>query len=285
MSKIWLVTGAARGLGRAIVEAALAAGDNVVAAARNPGRLSDLEQQYVGKLRTFDLDVTDAVAATAAVAFTVDTFGRLDVLVNNAGYGHVAPFEQASLADFQAQISTNLYGVVNLAHAAMPVMRAQRAGHIINISSAAGRVAIPGMAAYTAAKWAVSGFTEVLAIEGASLGIKVIAIEPGGIRTDWGTNAATQEITVMPDYQETVGAVRGGIAAGAGYEVSDPQRIARIVVDLSRKDQVPAHLLMGSDALYYLSFAEGGRQKAAEEWKEVSLSTNFPDADLSRFGG
>ncbi len=164
-------------------------------------------------------------------------------------------------------------------------MRAQRSGHIINISSVAGRGPIPGMAAYVAAKWAVSGFTEVLAIEAAAFGIKVVSVEPGGIRTDWSAIATSQDLTIMPEYEASVGAVRAGMAAGAGNEVSDPQRIAKVVVDLSRKDQVPSHLLLGSDALYWLALAEAGRQQAAEAWKDVTTSTNFPDADLSRFGG
>jgi NAD(P)-dependent dehydrogenase (short-subunit alcohol dehydrogenase family) len=146
MTKTWLITGASRGLGRAIAEAALAAGDNVVATARDPGRLADLEARYPDTLLCFALDVTDMAAAQVAVTVTLDTFGRLDVLVNNAGYGHAAAFEQTSEESFRAQIETNFYGVVNLTRAALPVLRSQRSGHIINISSVAAARLRPGSA-------------------------------------------------------------------------------------------------------------------------------------------
>ncbi len=160
MTKTWLITGSANGLGRTLADAVLSAGDRLVATARNPGRLDDLEKQYGDRIKIVALDVTDAAAAKAAVQMAVDTFGGLDVLVNNAGFGHMSPFEQASEDEFKAQIDTNFYGVVNLTRAALPVMRAQRSGHIINISSVGGRVSTPGLSAYQAAKWAVGGFTE-----------------------------------------------------------------------------------------------------------------------------
>ena len=207
MPKTWLITGSARGLGRSITEAALAAGHNVVATARDPGRLADLQGRYPDTLLSFALDVTDAAAAKAAVDFTVEAFGRLDVLVNNAGFGHIAPFEQTREADFRAQIDTNFYGVVNLTRAALPVMRHQRSGHIINVSSVGGRISMPGLSAYQAAKWAVGGFTEVLAKEAAPFGVKLVSLEPGGMRTDWGEIARGNAPALLPDYEPSVGAV------------------------------------------------------------------------------
>jgi NAD(P)-dependent dehydrogenase (short-subunit alcohol dehydrogenase family) len=280
MSKIWLITGAAHGLGRSIVEAVLAGGDRVVATARKPEGLADLLAQHPERLRTFTLDVTDAHAAEAAVTFAVDAFGRLDVLVNNAGYGHIIPFEQVSAEDFRAQIDTNLYGVVNLARAALPVMRRQRSGHIINVSSVGGRVGNPGLSAYQAAKWAVSGLTEVLAQEVAPFGVKVIAVEPGGMRTDWGFVAGSKTPELLADYQPSVGAILGMLRAYAGHEIGDPIKIARVIVDLANRDSLPAHLLLGSDALFVFGKAEAVRKKAAEEWAEVSASTNFDGTDL-----
>src|SRR5271155_3287408 len=178
MSKVWLITGAARGLGRSIAEAVLAAGDNLVATARDPVRLADLQKRYGDQVRTAVLDVTDATAAEAAVRVAVGGLGRLDVLVNNAGFGHVAPFEQTPEDDFRSQIDTNFYGVVNLTRAVLPIMRRQRGGHIINISSVGGRIGTPGLSAYQAAKWAVGGFTEVLAQEGSAFGVKFVSVEP-----------------------------------------------------------------------------------------------------------
>jgi len=186
MSKVWLVTGSASGLGRNITEAVLASGERLVATARDPRRLQDLLDKYGVQVRERQLDVTDETAAEAAVQVAVDAFGRLDVLVNNAGYGDVAPFEQLSSERFKAVIDTNFYGVVNLTRAALPIMRKQKSGCILQISSVGGRLALPGSTPYHAAKWAVGGFTESLAQEVAPFGVRVCALEPGGMRTNWG---------------------------------------------------------------------------------------------------
>jgi NAD(P)-dependent dehydrogenase (short-subunit alcohol dehydrogenase family) len=281
MPKTWLITGAARGLGRSIAEAALAAGDTVVATARDPHRLADLEARYPDTLLSFALDVTDMAAAQVAVTVAVDTFGRLDVLVNNAGYGHAAAFEQTSQASFRAQIETNFYGVVNLTRAALPVLRAQRAGHIINISSVGGRTATPGLSAYQSAKWAVGGFSEVIAREVAPFGVKIVCVEPGGMRTSWGEIARGNAPAVMPDYQPSVGAVLDLLKAYVGNEIGDPERIAQIVLDLSRRETLPAHLVLGSDALFVLAQAEAHRHKEAAEWAQVSRSSDFVGTDLA----
>ena len=281
MTKTWLITGSARGLGRSITEAALAAGHNVVATARNPERLADLQERYRDTMLPFALDVTDDFAAHAAVERTVETFGRLDVLVNNAGFGHAVAFEQTTEEDFRAQIDTNFYGVVNLAWAVLPVMRRQRSGHIINISSVGGRTATPGLSAYQAAKWAVGGFTEVLAKETAPLGIKVIAVEPGGMRTDWGEIARSNAQAVMEDYQPSVGAILDLLKNYVGHEVGDPAKIAQIVLDLAGRDTLPAHLVLGSDALFVLAQADAERQKQAAEWAAVSASSDFDDTNLA----
>jgi NAD(P)-dependent dehydrogenase (short-subunit alcohol dehydrogenase family) len=280
MTKTWLITGAARGLGRNITEAALAAGDNVVATARDPGRLADLAARYPDTLLAFALDVTDMAAATVAVTATLDTFGRLDVLVNNAGYGHAVAFEQTSEASFRAQIETNFYGVVNLTRAALPVLRAQRSGHIINISSVGGRTGTPGLSAYQSAKWAVGGFSEVIAREVAPFGVKIVCVEPGGMRTSWGEIARGNTPAVMPDYQPSVGAVLDLLRTYVGNEIGDPERIAGIILDLSRRETLPAHLVLGSDALFVLAQADAQRQREAAEWAEVSRSSDFAGTDL-----
>src|SRR5260370_23799315 len=186
MPKVWLVTGSASGLGRNIAEAVLASGDRLVATARDPRRLDDLVKKYGDQVRTAPLDVADEAAAEATVQVAVDAFGRLDVVVNNAGYGDIAPFEQVSSERFKALVDTNFYGVVNMTRAALPVMRKQKGGYILQIPSVGGRLALPGSAAYHAAKWAVGGFSEALAQEVAPFGVKVCALEPGGMRTNWG---------------------------------------------------------------------------------------------------
>ncbi|MDT7591566.1 MAG: hypothetical protein QOH45_1097, partial [Pseudonocardiales bacterium] len=186
MSKVYLVTGSSRGLGRSIAEAVLEAGHQLVATARKPEQLDDLVQKYGDQIRAVALDVTDPAAAERAIRTAVDTFGRLDVVVNNAGYANLASVEDITAEDFREQIDTNLLGVVNVTKAALPVLREQGAGHIIQVSSVGGRGPALGLSAYQAAKWAVGGFSEVLNLEVAPLGIKVTVLEPGGMRTDWG---------------------------------------------------------------------------------------------------
>ncbi|POR54749.1 NADP-dependent 3-hydroxy acid dehydrogenase YdfG [Paraburkholderia eburnea] len=275
MSKVWLVTGSARGLGRHIVETALEAGERVLATARDPQRLDDLVARYGDRVKTAALDVTDPAAARAAVQTAVDAFGRIDVLVNNAGFGHISPFEQSPEDDFRAQIDTNFYGVVNVTRAVLPVMRAQKSGHILHVSSVGGRIGNPGLAAYQSAKWAVGGFTEVLRQELAPIGIHMTALEPGGMATDWGTEAGSQIPPLLPEYEPSIGALLQLFAEHIGKERSDPARVAQVVLQLTRHDAPPAHLLLGSDALQFSNAADAARAAEGEHWRDVTLSTDF----------
>ena len=274
MSKVWLVTGSASGLGRNISEAVLASGDCLVATARDPRYLEDLVQKYGDHVRAAPLDVTDEGAAHAAVLVAVDAFGRLDVVVNNAGYGDVAPFEQLSSERFKAVMDTNFYGVVYVTRAALPIMREQKSGCILQISSLGGRLALPGSSAYHAAKWAVGGFTESLAQEVAPFGVKVCALEPGGMRTNWGTRAHKDLPELLPDYEPSVGAIVKTLHALWGNENSDPAKVAQVILRLAASDRLPAHLLIGSDAVRYAREAEAARAADAERWREISVSTD-----------
>jgi NAD(P)-dependent dehydrogenase (short-subunit alcohol dehydrogenase family) len=280
MSKVWLVTGSASGLGRSIADAVLASGDRLVATARDPRRLVDLVEQYGAQVRTAPLDVTDEAAASAAVQVAMDAFGRLDVVVNNAGYGDIAPFEQVSAERFKALVDTNFYGVVHVTRAALPIMRQQKSGTILQISSVGGRLALPGSAAYHAAKWAVGGFTEALAQEVAPFGVKVCALEPGGMRTNWGARANQNTPALLPEYEPSVGAIVKALQSLWGQETSDPARVAQVVLRLAASDRLPAHLLLGSDAVQYAGEAEAARAAAAERWRDMSVSTdvNAPGA-------
>ena len=232
MSKVWLVTGSASGLGRSIAEAVLASGDRLVATARDPRRLEDLVEKYGDQVRSAPLDVADEDAAHAAVRVAAGAFGRLDVVVNNAGYGDIAPFEQVSSERFKALVDTNFYGVVNMTRAVLPIMREQKSGCILQISSVGGRLALPGSAAYHAAKWAVGGFTEALAQEVAPFGVKVCALEPSGMRTNWGARASKETPDLLPDYEPSVGASRDAEASW-GQENSDPAKVAQVVLRLA----------------------------------------------------
>ncbi|MFJ5296481.1 SDR family NAD(P)-dependent oxidoreductase [Pseudomonas sp. NPDC088368] len=278
MSNVWLITGAASGLGRNIAEAVLASGDRLLAAARNIQRLDDLVERYGAQILPFELDVTDAVAAKAAVQKAVETFGRLDVLVNNAGFGHMLPFEQTEEAAFRTEFETNFFGVVNLCRAAVPVMREQGAGRIIQISSVGGRLATPGMTAYQSAKWAVGGFSDVLATEVKPLGIHVTTLEPGGMRTNWAVRARGHDTPVMPAYEASVGMMFGVLRKIAGNENADPDRVAQVVLKVAAYPQPPLRLLLGSDALKYLTPVEADRAETAERWKFISTSV---DVDAS----
>src|SRR5579863_8188083 len=275
MSKVWLVTGSASGLGRNIVEAVLASGARLVATAREPRRLDDLVKKYGGQVRTASLNVADEEAAKSAVQAAVEAFGRLDVVVNNAGYGDIAPFEQLTPERFKALIDTNFYGVVYMTRAALPIMRKQRSGCILQISSVGGRLARPGSAGYHAAKWAVGGFTESLAQEVAPFGVKVCALEPGGMRTNWGTRAHKDLPELLLDYEPSVGATVKALHSLWGNENSDPAKVAQVILRLAGSDRLPAHLLIGSDAVRYAREAEAARAADADRWRQMSVSTDF----------
>jgi len=279
MAKVWLITGSGNGLGRDIAEAALAAGDNVVAGARRIEELAPLVAQYGERIKPVTLEVRDEAAAEAAVQTAVDTFGRLDVLVNNAGYGQIAPFEQMSAEDFQAVVDTCFWGVIYTTRAAVPVMRKQKSGHIFQISSVGGRFAIGGNTPYHAAKWAVGGFSDALAMEVAPFGVKVCTLEPGGIRTNWARRAGQNAVDLLPEYEPTVGAIYKLLQTIEGRQEGDPRKIAEVVLQLANSDEVPIRLVLGVDAEKRVQRAEAVRASEAEKFRHLTLSTVFADAE------
>ena len=277
MAKVWLITGSGNGLGRDIAEAALAAGDNVVAAARRTEELDALVQQYGERVKSVTLDVRDEAAAKAAVQAAIDTFGRLDVLVNNAGYGQFAPFEQMDEEDFKGIIDTCFWGVVYTTRAAVPAMRKQKGGHIFQVSSIGGRLAMPGNTPYHAAKWAVGGFSDSLASEVASFGVKVCTLEPGGIRTNWAARASEKPVELLPEYEPSVGAMMKMLRSYIGTAEGDPKKIADVIVKLSNSDDVPQRLILGADAVTRVDMVEDARAKEKAKWHETTVSTVFGD--------
>jgi NAD(P)-dependent dehydrogenase (short-subunit alcohol dehydrogenase family) len=279
MAKVWLITGSGNGLGRDIAEAALAAGDSVVAGARRTEELAPLVAQYGVRVKPVKLEVRDEAAAKATVQLAVDTFGRLDVLVNNAGYGQVAPFEQMSAEDFQAVIDTCLYGVVYTTRAAVPVMRKQKSGHIFQVSSIGGRLAYGGNTPYHAAKWAVGGFSDALAMEVAPFGVKVCTLEPGGIRTNWARRAGQNAPDLLPDYEPSVGPIYKLLETIEGRQEGDPRKIADLILQLANSDDVPVRLILGVDAEKRVQGAEAARAAEARKWQHLTISTVFEDAE------
>jgi NAD(P)-dependent dehydrogenase (short-subunit alcohol dehydrogenase family) len=280
MAKVWLITGSGNGLGRDIAEAALAAGDSVVAGARRTEELKSLVEQHGERITPVTLDVREEAAAKAAVQTAVEKYGRLDVLVNNAGYGYFAPFEQMTSEQFRDVVETCLFGVVYTTHAAVPVMRRQKSGHIFQVSSVGGRMAMPGNSPYHAAKWAVGGFSDSVAGEVAPFGVKVCTLEPGGIRTNWAQRAGENSPEVMPEYEASVGAIYKLLAAVRGNAEGDPKRIAALIVKLANTEDVPRRLILGKDAEVRVKHVEAARAEEAAKFRELTLSTVFPDAPV-----
>ena len=287
MSKVWLITGSSRGLGRELARVVLDAGHRLVATARKVEDLRDLAARYEGTVRPVALDVTDPAAARVAVAVATSAFGRLDVVVNNAGYANVNSIEDMAEDDFRAQIETNFFGVVNVTRAALPVLRAQRDGHIIQVSSIGGRGASPGLSAYQSAKWAVGGFSEILAKEVGPLGIRVTVVEPGGMRTDWaGSSMRIDEI--RSDYQATVGARSSRLRDNADAMRGDPAKVARAILRIASEKEPPVRLLLGSDAVFLAGANAAARAEEDAKWKALSLSTDvdglgdFADTPIGR---
>ncbi|MBB5061124.1 NAD(P)-dependent dehydrogenase (short-subunit alcohol dehydrogenase family) [Granulicella aggregans] len=275
MSKVWLITGSSKGLGLAITRAALEKGDKVVATAQQVDQLTELATQLGNQVAVETLDVRDCAAAEKAIASAVERFGRIDVLVNNAGYGTIGSLEDTSIDDFRSQIETNLMGTVYTSRAAIPFMRKQGGGHIIQFSSVGGRIGALGRTAYSAAKWGVEGFSEALAKEVGPLGIKVTIIEPGGFRTDFAASS-TAVAAVRAEYQPTIGAAARFQAEYHGKQPGDPARAAKVLIELSEMAHPPLRLTLGSDALKAVSESDQERLAAIETWRELSISTDYP---------
>ncbi len=276
MAKVWFVTGSSRGFGRELVRAALAAGDVVAATARRVDQLDDLRQVHGEQILPLPLDVTDPAAVRQAVTAATEKFGRLDVVVNNAGYANVAPIETGDDDDFRAQFETNFWGVYHVSKAVLPVLRTQRSGLIIQFSSMGGRVGgSPGIASYQAAKFAIDGFSRVLQAETAPFGVKVLVVEPSGFATDWAGASMTVH-DVGDDYADTVGAmsvVRGSAAITAG----DPVRAAEILVRMSRRREIPYHLPLGVNAVEGAISQDEFLLGEDRKWAAVGRSADFAE--------
>src|SRR6202795_1679783 len=279
MSKVWLITGASRGLGRAFTEEALKAGHRVVATARNSEQLSEVASRFGESVRTVSLDVTKEAQAKYAVAAAIQTFGGLDVLVNNAGYGNVCPVEDTSLADFRAQIETNLFGVIILTKAVLPYFRERGSGHIIQISSIGGRVGPTGRSAYAAAKFGVEGFSEALSKEVGPLGIKVTIVEPGGFRTDF-AGSSTELREGRPEYDATVGKTVRFQRDYDGKQPGDPTRAAAALLKLASVEEPPLRIVLGIDALNAAEANDLAKIELGKKWKDLSYATDFAKTDV-----
>jgi len=271
----WFITGTSRGFGRELVCAALAAGDQVVATARNPEALADLIAAGGEAVLPVALDVTDPAAVRAAIGAGIERFGRLDVVVNNAGYANVAPIETGSEADFRAQFETNFWGVYHVSRAAIAHLRTQGGGTIVQFSSVGGRVGgSPGIASYQAAKFAVDGFSRVLAAEAAPFGIRVMVVEPSGFATDW-AGASMIVHDVGAEYESTVGEFNRRVRESTAGAAGDPARAAQIIVAAAKRQYPPSHLLVGVNAVEMALNYSRAQLQEATGWASVGRSADY----------
>lgn len=269
----WFITGSSRGFGRSLAVAALEAGDNVIASARRPEQLAQLVAKYGDRVLPVALDVTDAAAAEAALDAGFEKYGRIDVVVNNAGYANLSPVETTDEADFRRQFDTNFWGVYNVSRAALPLLKKQGAGIVIQFSSIGGRVGhTPGLGSYQAAKFAVDGFTRVLAAETGPFGIRYLVVEPGGFATDW-AGASMRVEDVPADYRQTVGAM-GEQLRGNRVAPGDPDRAAEILVRVVHADNLPSHLVLGAGAAEMALDYSRAQIAEASAWQAVSASAD-----------
>ena len=274
--KTWLITGASRGLGLEIARSALDAGDRVVATARNPEQITGALPGYGERLLSLALDVTDPAAIEHVVQAARQHFGRIDVLVNNAGYGQLGAFEEIPRETLARQFATNVFGVFDVTRAVLPIMREQRAGHVITISSIAGIEGFPGSSVYCATKHAVSGWSEALAREVAQFGIAVTCVYPGRFRSDFldGSSVRYGEIAI-DDYAASSAERRVALDANNHRQQGDPVEFGAVILALAAADQPPVWFAAGSDAYAVLVEKAGALRENAETWKRLTLSTDI----------
>jgi NAD(P)-dependent dehydrogenase (short-subunit alcohol dehydrogenase family) len=277
MSRVWLITGANSGFGRAIAEAAVGAGDHVVAAARRVATLDDLVAAHPGQVEALALDVTDAAAIDAVVSDVAARHGRIDVLVNNAGRTHVGAAEETTDAELRALFEVHVFGPAALVRAVLPHMRARRSGAIVQLSSMGGQMSFAGFSGYSATKFALEGFSEGLADEVRPLGVKVLIVEPGAFRTGLFGSATASE--PLPDYAATVGRTRQAVQGGDGTQPGDPAKAAAAILAALDADQTPLRLPLGEDGVEaVLGHLDTVRAEIAA-WEKLTRNTAFPEAN------
>jgi NADP-dependent 3-hydroxy acid dehydrogenase YdfG len=275
--RTWFITGASTGFGRLLAEEVLKAGGKVIATARNLDKVADLEAKYPQAVKAIALDVTDAGQVDSAVTQAFAQFGRVDVLVNNAGYGVAGAIEEVSETEFMPMFETNVFGLLRVTRAFLPHLRKQRSGHILNLSSIGGVVASPGIGFYNATKFAVEGISEALAAELAPLGVSVTIIEPGPFRTDFLGRSGVIAKTRIADYDATAGNMRKYFAENDGKQKGDPLRAVHAMMQVVESSNPPLRLLLGASALQRLRGKLGNWEKEIAAWEQVTTGADFPE--------
>jgi NAD(P)-dependent dehydrogenase (short-subunit alcohol dehydrogenase family) len=274
--RVWFITGSTSGLGRELAEATLERGDRVVATGREPDRLRELDERHPDRVLAQELDVTDAAQAESAVEAAIDRFGRIDVLVNNAGFGLFGPLEEITDEEIRREFDTNVFGAVNVIRAALPRLREQRSGHIVQISSLEGVApAVAGEAPYAGTKFAMEGICETLAKEVGHLGIGVTIVEPGPIRTRFADGAAAREPS-DPDYGESVGKALEWFADLDGKQPNDPKRVAEAIVEAVHSPEPPLRLALGEEAVQAIREKLDSQSADLDTWERLATSTAVP---------
>jgi NAD(P)-dependent dehydrogenase (short-subunit alcohol dehydrogenase family) len=272
-SKTFLITGVSSGFGRALAQAALRDGHVVVGTVRQESDKADFEKLGQGAHAVI-LDVTHTDQIAPAIAAIEKNIGGIDVLVNNAGYGHEGILEESSIEDLRRQFEVNVFGAVAMIQAVLPAMRKRRAGHILNITSMGGIITLPGLSYYHGSKFALEGISETLGKEVKDLGIHVTAIEPGGFRTDWAGRSMVRAARSIADYDTLIEPIRKRRIEASGWQIGDPAKAAQAMLKVALSDNPPAHLLLGSDAVRLVGEKMKSLQADFEAWNSVSLSTD-----------
>ena len=274
---VWFITGCSTGFGKELAKLVLARGWKAVVTARNPDQLKDLVRGNEETVLALRLDVTDESQIADAVRQAEEKFGRIDVLVNNAGYGYLAAIEEGEDDQVRAMFETNFFGLVATTKAVLPGMRKRKSGHIVNVSSIGGLVSFGATGYYHATKYAVEGLSESLAIEVVPLGIKVTIVEPGPFRTDWAGRSLLESKTVIADYDSTAGERRRQSQKGSGKQVGDPIRGAQAIIDAVTSANPPLRLVLGKPALQLGYKKLEAVKKDFDDWRETTLGADYPE--------
>ena len=277
MNKVWFITGSSTGIGRALAEVLLEKGYDVAATARNPSALDDLKHKYGRQLLCPQLDVTKPLEVRAAVQETIAHFGKIDVLVNNAGYGLIGAIEEVTDEEIRSQVETNFFGALDVTRAILPLFRGQGSGHIVNISSIGGFRAIAGAAIYNATKFALEGLSEALAKEVAHLGIRVIIVEPGPFRTDFGGRSIVETKTRIHEYDSSAGKMREYYKAAHGRQVGDPAQAAAVMIRAVESNKEFLRLPLGEATVLGMREKLDHVKNDIDRWEEVAIKTSFDE--------
>ncbi|MEN4831445.1 MULTISPECIES: oxidoreductase [Pantoea] len=275
-SPVWLISGCSTGFGRELAQQTIARGFKVVVTARDTSSIADLVEGHDNALAVA-LDVTRQASIDQAVSAALDTFGTIDVLVNNAGYGYQSSVEEGVESEIRAQFDANVFGLFALTRAVLPAMRKARSGHVINITSVAGLIGFASSGYYSASKHAVEGWSDSLALEAGPLGIHVTCVEPGPFRTDWAGRSLHQTPSKLPEYAETAAARMKATSEYSGTQKGDPARAATAMIAITEHDNPPRHLVMGAWGHDAVTSKLKERLAEIEAWKQTSVETDFPE--------